>query len=80
MAVPLGAACNNWKFTIDVGGKNIFTVQVESVPVLPHVAEVLGLMNEFVGFTLMMSMGMFNVLATVWTTLVLMPCQIVIKC
>ena len=46
---------------------------------LPHVAEVLGLMNEFVGFTLMMSMGMFNVLATVWTTLVLMPCQIVIK-
>jgi hypothetical protein len=40
-------------------------MQVESVPVLPHVAEVFGLTNEFVGLTLISSIGIFNVLATV---------------
>ena len=51
-------------------------MQVLSVPVLPHVAEVFGLTKEFVGITEIMSIGMFNVLATVCATFVLMPWKI----
>jgi hypothetical protein len=44
--------------------------------VLPQVAEVLGLTKELVGFTEIISIGIFNVLATVCTTLVWIPCKI----
>ncbi len=50
------------------------TVHTQSVPWLPHVADVLGLMKELHGFTLIVSMDTPNCLATVWTTFVLMPC------
>ena len=40
---------------------------------LPQVAEVFGLTKELVGFTEIISIGIFNVLATVWTTFVWMP-------
>jgi hypothetical protein len=46
---------------------------VQSVPVLPHVADVLGLTNELVGFTEISSIGILSVLATVCTTFVWMP-------
>ena len=52
---------------------------IQSVVQDPQEGEFWGEMKVLEGFRLMMSMGTFNSLATVWTTLVLIPCPISIK-
>jgi len=56
-----------------LNAKIVITEQMKSVVALPPDTIEFGLIKEFAGFWWIWSIEIFNFLATVWTTFVLMP-------